>query len=167
MVTEYEVDPTQLFDQALKRASKVTKDLRIPLKLIRFDFFKSNAAIWGLKGPGQYEDIQNKTQKEKAVGFVYPILKATGRLERSMSAPGERGNPDTIKTLTKTALTIGSRVPYGIFHQFGTKFLPVRPFLFIGPEAKKFARGPTAGRPNRWLNILNDYVFKVSNKEIG
>lgn len=160
--TSYEIKNDVLFKKALERAASVTADLTLPLTQIGQDFYKSEKAIFKLKGPGQYPDLAPSTKnfKFRKFGFRYPILKATGRLEKSVTT---RSSPDSIfQIIKKQTLIIGTSVPYGIFHQSDDPrtTLPLRKFLFIGPEAKKFARGPTAGRPGRWLNILNQHVLK-------
>lgn len=160
--TSYEIKNDVLFERALERAASVTTDLTLPLTQIAQDFYKSEKAIFKLKGPGQYPDIKPATKnvKFRDFGFRYPILKRTGRLEKSVTTPS---SPDSIfRIVKKRTLFLGTSVPYGVFHQSDDPrtIIPLRKFLFIGPEAKKFARGPTAGRPGRWLNILNQHVLK-------
>ena len=159
--TSYEIDNDKKFQNALKRAKAVTDDLTIPLTLIAKDFYKSQKAIFMLKGPGQYPDLKESTkeQKQKAGFSVYPILMRTGRLGESTTNPA---HPDAInQIINKRTLIIGSKVPYGIFHQSDaprTK-IPLRKFLFIGPESS-FANDEQQGRVGRWLNIMNSFVLK-------
>jgi phage gpG-like protein len=54
-----------------------------------------------------------------------PILFQTGRLQRSFQQEG----PDHIEESDGTTLAFGSRVPYAIFHQLGTRKMPARPIL--------------------------------------
>jgi phage gpG-like protein len=166
--TSYDIDADKKFQSALVRAKAVTSDLTIPLTLISKDFYKSQKAIFMLKGPGQYPDLQDdpppgrSTKREKVrLGFsVYPILKRTGRLEGSTTIPT---HPDAVnQIINRRTLIIGSKVPYGVYHQSDkprkTK-LPMRKFLFIGPEST-FATSDQQGRVGRWLNILNSYILK-------
>jgi phage gpG-like protein len=53
-----------------------------------------------------------------------PILFQTGRLRQSFLE-----GPEHIEEAEGTALTFGSRVPYAIFHQLGTRRMPARPIL--------------------------------------
>jgi phage gpG-like protein len=53
-----------------------------------------------------------------------PILFQTGRLKQSFLE-----GPEHIEESDGTTLTIGSRVPYAIFHQLGTRKMPARPIL--------------------------------------
>jgi phage gpG-like protein len=53
-----------------------------------------------------------------------PILFRTGRLKQSFLE-----GPEHIEETHDTALLFGSRVPYAIFHQLGTRNMPARPIL--------------------------------------
>lgn len=164
--TSYVVDNDRIFREGLKRALEVTKDLRIPFGQILSDFYKSEQAIFSLKSPGQYPDFKNggsesryAKYKEKKVGFKYPLLVRTGRLSASLLS---KSAPGAIAVIGKTELTIGTTVDYGRYHQSDAprSKIPLRKFLFIGPEAPQFATSDQTGRPQRWMNILNDYVIK-------
>jgi phage gpG-like protein len=160
--TSYSIDNDKAFRSAIARAKQEISDLTIPLKQIGADFYKSEQAIFKLKGPGQYPDLSEKykDQKKKKAGFVYPILRRTGRLEESVTDPSS--SEAIFDIIQKDTLIIGSRVPYGIYHQSDAarSKIPLRKFLFIGPEAQRFAFGPLQGRAERWLNILNSFVLK-------
>lgn len=164
--TSYEVDNDKSFQRAIDRASKTVDDLRVPFALILLDFHQSQKAIFKLRGPGQYPDLSPKYKiaKQKAVGFIYPILKRTGALEKSTTTPNSEGS---IAQISKKKLTIGTSLPYGVFHQSDAPRdkIPLRKFLFIGPEAKRFAIKKTAGRTERWLNIMNSFVLKSLEKQ--
>lgn len=167
LATSYNIRNDRAFQAALERARRVTGDLRLPFTLIAKDFYKSQRAIWDLKGAGQYPDLAESTKIRRksmkrpgATNVNYPILLGeTGDLRDSMTNPKD---PNTILEIGKTDLTIGTKVPYGIYHQSDSprSKIPLRKFLFIGPEAPKFAVGDLSGRPERWLKTLNDYVVK-------
>jgi phage gpG-like protein len=166
--TSYEVDNDLAFQKALDRTKNKVGDLTIPLILIAKDFYKSEQAIFKLKGPGQYPDLADETKEQKVrqVGFVYPILKRSGRLEGSVTK-GE--HPDAINQIVnKDTLIIGTSVPYGIFHQSDAprSKIPLRKFLFIGPESS-FALSPQKGRLERWTKTLEAFAFEAADSEIG
>lgn len=173
----YTVDNDNRFKNALKNAAAVTQDLRVPFGLILRDFYKSEQAIFKLKGPGKYPPFKGardpktgrtryQTEKIKRVGFDYPLLVRTGRLSSSVLGPN---NPGSISKITELSLTFGTSVPYGIYHQSDEPRhkIPLRKFLFIGPEAPQFATSEQAGRLERWLNIMNDHVVKQLNRAVG
>lgn len=175
IATSYVIENDRIFAQKLTDAARQVGDLRIPLTLISRDFFRSQRAIWKLKSPGQYPDLADgtggrsdyKTAKRRAVGFVYPILKREGTLEKSMTNPTDVNAVNQI--VNKTELFVGTKVPYGIHHQFGAPKanLPMRKFLFIGPEAPRFALSAQKGRLQRWIAILEGYVNRVLRKRFG
>lgn len=167
--TSYIVDNDRKFRSAIQRAADATGDLRIPFGLILADFYRSEQAIFALKGPGQYTDFVENGKvvgpiskyakaKEKKVGFKYPFLVRSGRLAASVLSRDASGAVATIEPLS---MTWGTTVPYGVFHQSDAprKKIPLRKFLFIGPEAPAFANSDQSGRPERWMNILNDYTL--------
>lgn len=181
----YVVENDKAFQKAVTDALRRVSDLRIPFNLIMRDFYRSEQAIFALKGPGQYPPFKNsggsyrrnshgervfvadkdprmsryQRAKLKAVGFDYPLLVRTGRLAASMLSPSA---PGAIAQITAVSLTIGTTVAYGIYHQSSAprKIIPLRKFLFIGPEAVKFASSDQVGRPQRWLGYIRDYVMK-------
>lgn len=172
--TSYTVENDRLFASTLTRASKVVEDFRVPFGLISRDFYKSEQAIFQLKGPGQYpgfkgpKEENGKTQyqntKLKKYGFDYPLLVATGALAASITQPNARYS---INSITSLSLAIGTSIPYGIYHQSDAprSKVPLRKFVFIGPEAPRFATSEQQGRLERWLNYVNDYVLQTLKKE--
>lgn len=165
------------FQEALKGALEVVTDLRIPFNLIAKDFYRSEKAIFQLTGPGQYPAFKRSSgayrggkyqvdsespyqkAKKKAVGFDYPLLFRSGKLAASLLGPGNSGN---VTQITPLGMVIGTTVPYGIYHQSDEprRVIPLRKFIFIGPEAPRFANSDQAGRLQRWLGYIDDYVAR-------
>lgn len=163
----YEVDNDRSFRNAIAAASAQVQDFRVAFGLILKDFYKSEQAIFQLKGPGQYPAFQGainpktghtnyQDQKIKAVGFDYPLLVRTGALSASLLGPN---NPGSVSRITKLSLAFGTSIPYGVYHQSDDprKKMPLRKFLFIGPEAPRFV-GMAQGRLERWLGYIKDSV---------
>lgn len=153
---------SKILSEALTAAAEKVDDLRFPLGEISRDFYKSEKAIFQLGSAGGYDDFKNKksrAQKLKAVGFEYPLLKRSGRLEKSITGPSARGS---INLIGRKNLVIGTSIKYGAYHQYGTKNMSQRPFVFIGPESKEFAADEQfSGRITRWTNIIERYVEAV------
>jgi len=65
-----------------------------------------------------------------------PILQRTGDLYRSLTS---KGDPNSVFVAARKALTLGSRLPYAIYHQSiaPRKVLPRRPEIQLSPEFKK------------------------------
>lgn len=182
----YSIENDKAFQGAIERALKEVNNLKIPFHQIALDFYKSEKAIFKLKSAGLYPPFQGpkvgdtwskgpkaqphrrtrnpsltayQNYKIKKFGFDYPLLKATGRLEESVT------NIDVSEGIyvnTGTGIVLGTQVDYGIYHQSDKerKKVPLRKFLFIGPEAPRFAMNEQKGRLERWLNIINNYVIK-------
>ena len=172
--TSYTVDNDKRFREAIERASKVTQDFRIPFGLILNDFYKSEQAIFKLKGPGKYFPFQGEKNpqtgltryqaaKIKAVGFDYPLLVRTGALAASLLGPNNKGS---ISKITNLSLTFGTSIKYGIYHQSDAsrKKIPLRKFLFIGPEAPRFATSEQVGRLERWVGYIDDHMARAIKK---
>jgi hypothetical protein len=160
--TSYAVDNDRRFRDALARAYEQVGDLRLPFRLIAQDFYRSEKAIWQLSSPGQYPDLAESTKKDRRRRGqpLYPILRRSGALEAAATTQGGAGN---ITRVTKSTLELGvdgGAIPYAIFHQSDRprRKIPLRKYLFIGPEAPRFANSDQKGRLNRWLGMLNGYV---------
>lgn len=161
--TSYAVDNDERFRKALSKAAGAVRDLTIPLTLITQDFFKSEKAVFQLKGPGQYPpiSISYAEAKRRQVGFVYPLLVRSGLLKNAATDPEHPGAVHYI--VNKNTLFLGvseAVVPYAVYHQSDSprKKIPLRKFLFIGPEAARYDTPETAGRLQRWTSILDRYV---------
>ncbi len=184
--TSYELVNDERVSSALRRAASVSKDLRIPFAQIAKDFQKSRKAIFALQSAGQYPDLSTKPffawwekdedlrrqfdggykeYKKAKFGFAYPILKATGRLEKSVTDPGD---PENVTRIGPIEMELGTRVPYAVYHQSDEprSRIPLRKFLFVGPESIKFANSEVSGFPERALNTLNSYVLRQLKKSI-
>lgn len=172
----YSADNDKAFKSQLDRAFAVVDDLTEPFKLIAADFYRSEKAIFKLGGPGAYPDFK-KSKYGKAIyspykmrkfikyGFAYPLLKATGALERSVTSGSDS---NAILIIGKQVLAIGTSIPYGIYHQSdeARQKMPLRKFLFIGPESQ-FAVGDQAGRLSRWNNTINTFILRKMGVAFG
>jgi hypothetical protein len=125
-MTQTRIQNIDAFLASVREAQRVTKDLREPFEKIRDDWMKGNRTIFQLAGPGPWADLSGtrskrakngrfqspnggyKAEKLKKWGFVYPILKASGRLERSIT---EKGNPEALFEVEGgTTLRLGTSV---------------------------------------------------------
>ena len=172
--TSYTVDNDKNFRDAIKRASLVAQDFRVPFGFLLNAFYKSEQAIFQLKGPGKYPPFKGpinpktgRTQyqdwKFKKYGFDYPLLVRTGALAASLLGPS---NPGSISKITNLSLTFGTSIAYGIYHQSDEprRKIPLRKFLFIGPEAPTFATREQQGRLERWLGYMQDFIDRQTAK---
>jgi phage gpG-like protein len=184
--TSYVLANDIAFKEALEAAKEVVSDLRVPFGLIGKDFYRSEKAIFSLKSAGQYPPFKKSVAvaslggkgnsfgrrrafatlsespyqraKKAKYGFDYPLLVRTGLLANSVLGPN---NPGSVFVNSKQALIIGTSVKYGIYHQSDSprKVIPLRKFIFIGPEAQQFATSDQMGRLERWTGYITDYVI--------
>jgi phage gpG-like protein len=86
-----------------------------------------------------------------------PLLVRTGTLRDSLIGPTAPGH---VEELEAQSLTLGSRVPYALFHQLGTRHMPARPLIVLSGE-----------RTERWVEILRSAIEEnaalLGPKELG
>jgi len=169
--TSYVVENDKRFEAKLKAASAQVDDLRFAMGEIARDFFKSNKAQFSLKGSGQYPPLsQAYAERKNRLAGNLPILVGanpqggrSGRLADSLTGTP---NNDSVLRIGKASLVVGTRVPYGIYHQSDrarTK-MPLRKFLFIGAEAPRSAPSEITGRLQRWEAIIDKELQRKMKK---
>ena len=161
MVTEatVQIDGFDELAYKIQEFRLVISDFRPLFALLANDFYKDEKRIFKLKGKGQYQDLTEpyKIQKLKKHGFVYPILKATGALEASLTNPSD-GNAILIRK--KENMLIGTSVPYAVYHHSlaARKKMPRRPLWFIEPTQ------PTG---KRWADTTDAYLEKTLQERMN
>lgn len=142
------------FIAQMKKAREAALDLSVPFRLIQQSWFKGNRAIFDVKqGPGKYPDLKKSTKKQKLrqFGSIYPVLRATGFLERTMIKPGDQAN-----FIGKSYMTVGTSVPYAHFLQDGTKKMVARPPVLLGPE--QVAPKEINTRKQKWIEMITEFI---------
>lgn len=104
----------------------------------------------GGHGSGGWAPLAASTVAEKQKRGLNPkILQATERLKESLT---RRFDSEHVERLSPDALTFGSLVPYGIFHQTGTSRMPQRQPVALTEGDKvrliKEMQAALLGRPN-------------------
>ena len=176
MAAQFQIQNLTAWLEAIETAKKRASDLTDPLHRIGRDWMRSNVPFFRQKSGGIFEDLSNrgstvrvrgfgpaktgektaqiggyKLQKLRRWGFIYPILRASGRLERSMTVPGD---PNSLfEILNRETLILGTRAVsdqganYPAFLNEGTKFMPARPFLTVSEPLQY-----------RMTQILKDFI---------
>lgn len=153
-IQSYEIENDLRFKAALEEAASKVDDLRFAFQEIQRDWFKSNRSIFTLKGSGLYPPLSPEYQAQKQRKYPNaPIMVASGRLRDSLTG---RPNSDSIVRIGKLTMILGTRVPYGIFHQSDEprSVIPLRKILFLGAEAPQTAPSQITGRTERFLRII-------------
>ncbi len=86
-----------------------------------------------------------------------PLLVRTGALRDSLIDPSA---PEHVEEIDDLSLTLGTRVPYALFHQLGARRMPARPIIVLSGE-----------RSERWVEIVRSRVEEktliLGAKELG
>lgn len=157
---KFDVDPSGAIRDAVADALKKVDDLRPAWLAIIPSWFKGNRAIFKLGSAGKYADLSPgyKISKQRDVGFVYPILKREGAIERSIT---EAGDADSVVRMTPTDLELGTSNPIANYLHFGTKHMPARPVVMIGAE--QTAPDEINMRKQRWIETIENFVLQASS----
>jgi len=154
LIQSYSVENDAKFKAQIENAINQVGDLRFAFGEIGRDWFKSNKAIFNLKGSGQYPDLSEPyaTRKQRTHPNK-PIMVRSGRMRDSITG---RPNKDSVLRIGKSAMVMGSKVPYMIFHQSDEprEVIPLRKVLFLGAEAPRSAPSEVTGRTERFLKII-------------
>ena len=177
---DWSIQNQTAFSAALFRLGKVTSDFRIPFRLIASDFYRSQKKLFTLQSAGLYPPLGGykfsmieanglsrqrnaEDRKERLTGHPWaPLLYGkTGDLRDSTLS---RGHRYSVFFLSKQELNIGSKVPYGKFHQSdqARSVIPGRKFVFIdGGPADRSADSKINGRRERWTSIIRDHIEQL------
>jgi phage gpG-like protein len=76
------------------------------------------------------------------------LLVSSGALARSLAEPGAQG---AVEIRDARSLTLGTRLPYAAFHQFGTRRMPARPLIVL-----------SAARAAKWTEIVRRGIERAT-----
>ncbi|MDE2097862.1 MAG: phage virion morphogenesis protein [Patescibacteria group bacterium] len=124
-------------DRGIARFADGVSDYRPIWPVIADDFYaqeKDQFKSEGTEGGEEWQQLSPEYEKWKEVHFPgKPILQRTGDLYKSLTSASD---PNTVNRQERKTLTLGSKVPYAIYHQRGTSRMPARPEIQL-PEAFK------------------------------
>ena len=149
------------FEAKVKRALAVVGDLTPAFVSVASDWYRSNEQAFIVDdGPGQYEDLSEtyKGQKIRRLGYAYPILKYSGRLQNSVVVAN---SGDSVREITPKSMILGTNVDYGIYHQSSgpREKMPYRPFLINKDLQGSHMHIYSAGIM-RWNRIIETFVTR-------
>jgi phage gpG-like protein len=110
---------------ALAEIEARMRDLRPYWAQVARVFYEEERRLFETQGDGNWAQLSPRYRARKL--REYPstgILERTGDLRRSLVGGGGASSVFFAQPL---ALTLGTRVPYARFHQFGTSRMPARP----------------------------------------
>ena len=171
----YRIDQKN-FEKKLRGLLKRGHDLRPAFHTIGRMFRQSRKTIFRLKSSGGYPDLspRYKLQKQKEVGFTYPILKK-GQSHLISSKSKSYGladsvtnirHPNNITIVHKKEFAFGTNVPYAKYHNSGKtprRKIPLRKFVFWGEEAPRTMRNMTDATKKfsgRALAVIRNFIAR-------
>ena len=114
-------------DRGIARFADGLSDYRPVWPIIEDDFYaqvKDQFKTEGEEGGEKWAPLSPATAGYKEAHFPgKPILERTGDLMRSLTNPND---PNTVRIEERKSLTLGTRIPYAIYHQTGTRKMPAR-----------------------------------------
>lgn len=124
------IDGEEKFKAAFATLDESIRDWREVWPEIEQIYFRAQLeqfASIGSRGGAVWTPLSDSYRRWKEKKYPgRPILVLTGRLKRSLSVAGVGGG-DQVRELEPLSLTIGSVVPYALYHQRGTKRMVARP----------------------------------------
>lgn len=125
------------------------------LAVILDDMRRLEAELFSTEGYGEWEPLAKSTLERKAEeGYPDKILQATEWLMDSLT--GNLAAGGHVEHITPEEIVYGTTVPYAIFHQTGTRYMPARPPVDVREVDVR-----------RWTKMIQAYVFGIDSAEMG
>ena len=156
-------DNSDSVSQALQSFEDALADNAPALARVADDFremvaqqFASEGRVGGTPWParagaGLASSVSRRTMQ------ALPLLVRTGALRDSLTTPGAAGS---VEELDGASLTLGTRLPYAMFHQLETRRMPARPLIVLSDE-----------RSQRWSELVRSAIEEktalLGAKELG
>ncbi len=153
---DFEVAGDLQLQRSFSRFTEDVKDYSPAFREMSVDFFKGEEkqfATEGRSGSGGWSPLAPSTLEYKRLrGYPPDILVRTGRLKNSLA----QISGDTIRDVEPLTLRLGSRVPYGIYHQKGARGkFPPRPLIQLNEQQKV-----------EWTKMIHRYLVRTA-REVG
>lgn len=124
-------------DRGIARFADGVADYRPIWPVVEDEFYaqeKSQFESEGAEGGDKWDALSPEYDGWKEAHFPgKPILQRTGSLYESLTNPNSTNG---VRREERKTLTLGTTIPYALYHQKGTENMPARPEL-IFPEAWK------------------------------
>lgn len=118
----------EIVRRELLRWADAAEDMDPVFAELRDDFYDIEERAFATEGKWQgepWEQLSPRYARWKARHFPgTTILEREGKLKQSLTS---RTGPDAIYDESEDGMFVGSRNPYGAFHQHGTRNMPRRP----------------------------------------
>ena len=127
-------------DRGIARFAEGVTDYRPIWPVIEDDFYameKDQFRSEGAEGGERWQELSAEYAEWKEAHYPgKPILERTGDLKASLTSGSD---PNAVKVEKRKELTLGSKVPYAIYHQSPKprKVLPRRPEIMLNEQFKR------------------------------
>ena len=152
MISFTYADNSAAVSKALAAFEQSLADEAPALQAIADDFRQMIAQQFSSEGraegtpwaPRKSSGVRAMLRSPSGAGQAPPLLVRTGALLASLTEPN---SPDHVEETNAESLTLGTRVPYAMFHQLGTRRMPARPIIVVSGE-----------RTERWVEIVRSRI---------
>lgn len=96
--------------------------------------YKSQGAADGTPwAPLRPSTLEGRRKGRGSRGSVQP-LRDTGTMFQSLTSGGARGS---VRKVSSIEVVVGTKIPYAVYHQFGTRRMPARKHVVVTPHARE------------------------------
>ena len=145
------------FEDALEDNAPALREIADDFREMIAQQFASEGSAGGTPWPPRKSVGAARRFAQSGRGIASPLLVRTGALRDSLIGLGAAGN---VEEIDARSLTLGTRVPYAIFHQLGTRRMPARPIIVLSDA-----------RTERWTEIvrsaIEEKIVLLGTKELG
>jgi len=159
MITFTYADNSEDVTKSLAAFQDVLADQAPALREIADDFREMLAQQFASEGRAQgtpWAGRVGPTLASARPGQAPALLVRTGALRDSLISPGS----GHVEEMDGRSLTLGTRLPYAMFHQLGTRHMPARPIIVLSEE-----------RSQRWAEVvrtaIEDKTVLLGKQELG
>jgi len=148
-------------DRGIARFADGVSDYRPIWPVIEDDFYAQEKAQFeseGGEGGAKWPELSAEYAGWKQAHYPgRPILQRTGNLMQSLTSPND---PNTVRIEGRRTLTLGTKIPYAIYHQSiaPRKRLPRRPEILL---TEKFKRSVTHHLQTYLVQIASQSGFRT------
>jgi len=156
MITFTYADNSESVDRTLAGFQDALAANLPALRQIADDFREMVAQQFASEGRAEGTPWPPRRSSRVGAQHAAPLLIRTGALRDSLVGP----SAGHIEEMDERLLTLGTRVPYAIFHQLGTRHMPARPIIVL-----------TEARGAKWTEIVRHAMEQkaqvLGTRELG
>jgi len=152
----FEIEGDTQIMRGLSRFADDVKDLSPAFREIAKDFKEIESKQFGSaggRGSGGWTPLSPKYAEWKAKHYLgRPLMVLSGLLRESLQGD----NPYTIADIEPLQVTLGTQIPYAIYHQLGGGKLPQRRLIDLTEDDKA-----------HWVKLIQQYLLGKIDEEFG